>query len=454
MALTEDELQNQWKNAIDIIEKTRVFVDSLGGSGQEFDKLINRGITGGGLEGEYTPEGLMAWASGYRSQLSSLLDSGFIYEAIAPCILEYGQYIASVNGTGSNYGSVPALMSTIYDHFINSSPKEEVASRNISFDIGRSVTGTGNGQISRLTKDENDYTMEACHVEHKVFRCIQDENSGAKEFAEVFEFHGEARGKDNLNLSSFGSGELESTTIVNRNAGSGTGGSLLKNSSFSAFDSTLGDSRWGDWTLVSGTVPAAQDATYYYNTYPGASTDAALKATADFRIKQPLSEMRRTRLNPDSPYFLRVMVNGSQHSAAGGTFHLYLGGSSPKSTSIAISGLSAGWNEVIIALDKQCWFKEFNAGDCDVGFEWGGRSGGSLLVDDMIFCEMDFIDGHYWVCRMNHATPVSWKVDDEIDFTDTGGAPSTGKINYYLWRAGLGYLPHDSAAGDATFGDP
>ena len=453
MALTDVEIHHQWRNAIDIIEKTRIFIDGLGGTGQEFDKLFNNANASGGLEGDYTPEGLTAWAASYRSHLSASLDSGFIYDAIAPCILEYAGILKGADALGNNFESVPALMNSLYDYFAANS--KYVESREIAYDTSGTVVGTGNGNIARLIKDENDFDIEATHVERKTFRCIQDQNSGAKKNAEVFEFIGEQRSKDNLNVVTFGSGELESTTIINRNAGSGSGGSLLKNSSFSDYDSTAGDSAWTNWTKVSGTIPAAQDTTYYYTTYPGASTDAALKATADFRIKQPLSDMRRTRLDPDSPYFLRVMVNGSQHSATDGTFHLYLGGSSPKSTSIAINSLSAGWNEVIIALDKHCWFKEFNAADCDIGFEWGGRASGSLLVDDLIFCEMDYIDGHYWVMRQNAATATAWKVDDYVWVEDSQDDDEEGKIQYYLWRAGLGYLPHvTQASGAATFADP
>ena len=48
-------------------------------------------------------------------------------------------------------------------------------------------------------------------------------------------------------------------------------------------------------------------------------------------------------------------------------------------------------------------------------------------------------------------TPVAWALDDTLEFTDTGGAAATAKIQYWLWVAGLGYLPTDASP---TFTDP
>ena len=445
-APTEDEVQSQWRKAVDIIDQTRVYADGLAGGGQEFDTLVQA------LEGDFTPDALSTWASAYREGLSQLVDPSIIFDAIAPCILEYGQVLKTAGAIGSGYEDIVQLKIAIYEHFISASPPEFVESRAMTYG-SQTVTGTGDGTISRLTVDENAFDLEACHAEKKVFRCRQDQNSGVKELAEVFEMVAETRSRDNLLHNSFGSGSSRSTLIQNRNGGSGTnGGSLLKNSSFSDY-SVAATNDFTGWELVSGTVPT-QDTTNSYLTFPNAGTDASMQFSTSARLKQSLSDMRVSGgLNSFRPYFLRAMVNADIGvTASGGSFVLHLGN---KSLSTAITAIAGnGWLEIKMPLDKDLWFKNFNEDDFNIEVEWTGASSGTLLVDDLIFSEWDAIDGTFWICRMNDATPVSWLVDDEIAFTDSQADTTKGKINYYLWRIGLGYLPHSTGSPTITFADP
>ena len=65
------------------------------------------------------------------------------------------------------------------------------------------------------------------------------------------------------------------------------------------------------------------------------------------------------------------------------------------------------------------------------------------------------MDGTYWVARMNDPSPTPWVVDDELKFSDSQASDTAGKINYYLFRAGLRPLPHDTiVSGLITFADP
>ncbi len=436
---TEAEVQDQWRKAIDIVEQTRVFADGLCGDGEEFYDLLSA------LEGEFTPDALASWAASFRAGLSSMVDGSVVYDAIAPCVLEYGQVLKSANATGSNYETVPDLMRAIYEHFAGG--LERVETRALALDIDGAKVGTGNGEISRLITDENDHMIEACHVERKVFRCRRDQNSGTKEYAEVFELIGVTRSRDNLLLNSFGSGGTLQAGVRNSNAGTGEGGSMLKNSSFSSYD-TANDNDFTGWEYVAGTVPT-QDLAVYYPSIVSTPASAVFSTTG--RIKQSLSDLRRGRLNPNRPYFLRAMVRkDSGVTASGGNFIMHLGS---RSVSQTILGLAAGWNEVIIPLDQYCWFKKFNQDDFNVEIEWTSASTGTLHVSDLILTEMTFIDGHWWVARMNAASPDSWLVDDEITFVDTQADATAGKIQYNLWRAGLGYLPH-ATGGAITFTDP
>ena len=455
MALTEDQLQDQWTKAVDILEQTRVFADSLVGASSEFEVLTSA------LKGEFTPDALAVWAQQQRASLSSMIDPSRIYDAIAPCVLDYGKVLQAANKIGSGYETVPELMVAIYEYFAGGS--ERVESRLITLDIAQSRTGTGDGEMSRLIVDENNFQIDAVHVERKKWRCRRDQNTGVKKHAEEFEMVGETRSRDNLLNATHGSGSTQSVAIRNKNAGGGTAGSLLRNSSFSSYDAAA-TNKFTNWERVSGTE--AIQSTLYYATYPGADTNASMLmgvsgASGTARYKQTLANMRVAKLNPNRPYFLRAMVNavaGPGANGAGGNFVLHLGS---QTVTVALSAIvsAGGWYEVMLPLNTNSWFKNFALGatsdDFDVEVEWTGWSAGDLLIDDVILCELDPVDGTWWVLRMNDATPVAWVVDDELEFLDTqsaGSGAAGGLINYYLFRAGLGYLPH--ATSSITFADP
>jgi len=454
MALTEDQIQDQWRKAIDIVEQTRVYADTLAGASNEFEVLTSA------LKGQFTPDMLATWQAQFRAGLSALVSSSRIFDAIAPCILDYGKVLQAAGSVGSNYETVEDLITAIYEHFAAGS--ERVESRGIVLDIAQTKTGTGDGEISRLIIDERGYQMDAVTVEAKVFRCRRDQNSGVKKHAEEFELIGETRSRDDLEIVTHGSGALQSLALRNRNAGGGTAGSLLRNSSFSSYDVTATD-RFTSWEFVAGTE-AIQDenAARFYATYPGADTDASMlmgvsAASGTARYKQTLANMRIASLNPFRPYFLRAMVNrdaGPGAQGAGGSFKLRLG---DEVVSKDLSTFATGWNEVMLPLNADSWFKNFALGatsnDFDVEVEWAGWTSGDLLIDDLIFCELVPLDGTWWVARMNDPSPTPWVVDDELAFADTQSDTNAGKINYNLWRAGLGYLPH-TTGGSITFADP
>jgi len=446
-APTEDQVQAQWRAAVDIIDQTQVYADTLLGNSQEFDVLI------ASLKGDFTPGSLAAWADNFRAGLSSLVDPQFVYQALAPCILEYGQVLKAGGFIGSGYETVDLLIAAIYERF-NTATKEYVESRAITFDLSQTASGTGNGEITRLTTDENGFDIENCTVEAKRFRCVRDQNSGVKENAEEFIMLGETRSKDHLQLHSFGTGDTFRRLLYNRNAGSTGAGSLLRNSSFESYDATATND-FTYWQLVSGTVPT-QDVggvlnTDYYNSFPGASTNYSLTAAAAFRIKQDRADLRRTTLDPRKPYFLRVMCK-TDSGTPDGSVTIHMGSHSESVLSATITA-AGDWYEVFIPMSQNSWFKNFNEDDLNIELEWSGTTG-VMLFDDMIFCEMTQIDGTWWVCRHNDATPAAWIRDDVLLFTDTQADTTKGKINYYLHRAGLGYLPHSTGTPTITFTDP
>lgn len=439
---TEDEVQAQWRAGIDIIDQFQVFTDGLAADSQEFDVLV------AALEGDFTFDGLTQWLAGYRTNMSDLLDSGIIRDMHTSVILEYGKVMQAAGSIGSGLESIEELMEAIYEHFI--SVPEYVESRAISFDTSQALTGTGNGELSRLNVDENGFDIENCHVETKTFRCMRDQNSGVREFEEEFLMFGETRSRDNILWHSFGSGDLERKFINNQNAGAGNWGSIARNSSFESYD-VDNTNDFTFWELVSGTVPT-QSTSEHYLGFPGDTNTHSLTAAADFRLKQSLINLRRQSLTPNVPFFIRVMVKDAG-SASGGNVVLHLGSKSVTVSIATIAG-SGGWYEVLIVPGENSWFKNINQDDFNIEFEWSGRSTGTLLFDDLIFCEMTQIDGLWWVLRNNDSTPVSWLKDDEIKYGDTQADITKGKINYHLFRAGLGYLPSSTGTPTITFVDP
>lgn len=463
---TEAEIQSMITNCVDILEKHRVYSDATATAAGELDVLEQS------LEGEYGPR-IAEVSAGFRAGLSDLVSDGQALAFLEPLIFEYAKFISDNpgSGTGSGSGADDAffLMGALYEHMVNNSLTVE--SRAITYDstattsngFGGAVVGTG--AIQRLTVDSHANNMEAAAVEKKVFRCFEDQNTGAKEEGELFSVMGEAPSQDFLGkniadvLGQLGNGDLG--TIRSLNAGTGTGGSLLNNSSFSTFDSTATPKFSGWAQTITGTTAAVGDITQstgtavtdYYRSYPNASTDAALKITgggsADdlYIFTQTLADMRVASVDANTPYFLRLMYKSD--GTAVGTLKLRLG-----STEVTVTVAGTTWLELLIPADKDTWARNFNQDGFGIDIEWASTAaGGVLLIDDVIFAPYTLIDGTYWAIRQTHATgPLPWLRDDTLELTDTGGAPATAEIQYWLYRSGLGYLP--STTGTPTWTEP
>ncbi|HXI82132.1 MAG TPA: hypothetical protein VNM34_15095 [Verrucomicrobiae bacterium] len=443
---TEAEIQSQWRAAIDVLETSRNFYDgTLAGGGGKFDVLLQL------LEGDYTPFELAGFVTSFRAAISNTITPNAAFGVHRAALFEYARILKNdaTVGFGSGFRNESELFRALYEWFV--AKGLSVKSRAITY-AGAVAGGAnvGNGAMSRLTVDENNFPLEACFVEKKAFRCRQDQNSGVQKEAETFEFVGSAASADALLRSSFGSGESSRTLIVSGNAGAGSGGSLLTNSSFSEFNASS-TPKFTAWDELAGSAGVGQDTSTFYRSFPNASVDASLKLTAGsgtITLRQTTLNMRTPRLDVNTPYFLRAMVNKTPGTAVGGSFTIRLGS---QSTTVTIASLAAGWNEVLIPIGQNNWFRRFNKDGWDIQVEWSTPTSGYLLVDDLLFAPFWFVDGTWWYLRQNAGAPVRWLVDDVLTFTDTGGAPATGKIQYWLWVSGLGYLP---SSGSPTFTDP
>lgn len=449
-APTEAEIQAQWRNAVNVLETIRNFADgTVVPAGGLLDVLEQS------LEGTYTARNIPAASARVRSALSSIVNASTASALLDPILLEYGTLISQTpsTGYGGSYTGTPAILRALYENFASTTPTPKtVQTRAITFDTTQTAAAgnVGNGALTRLTEDAYGYPMEAVYVETKAFRCRADAQSGTKAGAELFEMLGEASSIDALLLGSTGSGTRRRATIVNKNAGSGNGGSDLTNGSFSTYDAAASP-KFSGWTETAGGANIVQDTTNFYRSFPNATTDASLRingGSGTVTLSQTLANMRISSLLRETPYFFRVMVNADIGSAVGGNIVIRFGATTK---AIAVSDLDPGWNEITLDPGQGCWFRNFNEPNFDVQIEWATSTSGYLLVDDCIVAPWDLIDGTYWCLRQNDDVPVDWAYDDLLTFTDTGGAPGTGKIQYWLWLMGLGYLP---SSGTPTFTDP
>ena len=452
--ITEAELIGQWKAAVDIMETFRVHADDTLVKADGTGKLA---ILEDAVSGEFTPAALTAAADSFRGGLSALLDPSVVREFIDPILFEYGRIIdQDVGGDtfGGGYATPDLILESLYEFFVKNA--QTITSRAISFQAVAITTAVGNGVISRLTVDENNFELEACTVEKKHFRCRADQNSGTEKYAEVFEHLGQQASKDNLLQGFTGSGLSSTAFLTSRHAGGSDGGSLLNNGSFSDF-ATAGSPKFASWDQVfTGGATASGIAQHLtvadlYRSFPGETTAGALDLTVNdaghtISLRQTLKNLNAGSLRRDRPYFLRVMLRKDiGGTATGGTVKLTLGS---RSVTIAVSAMTAGWQELVLPLDQNSWFVNFNQDEDDGGIveiEWSAGLTNSILFDDMIFSELNLIDGTYWNMRLNAAVPVAWLVDDELTVTDAYDTVfGLGKLQYYM-KLGYGrYLPHQS----------
>ncbi len=421
------EIQAQGRNAVDIIEDLRAHFDST--------QLTQLDTLNQSLEGDFTPDALSSWATTVRGQMSAMLSPSILQAFWIPVLREHGKFINVPERL-----DVSTLLRRIYDWMDDNS--EAVETRNITYATPSAGGGnTGNGSLKRCTKDERNYDIESCHVEAKTLECVFDANSGTRKHAEVFEMRGVESSIDLLGLA--GSGERFKGQIISKHSGSGAGGSLLPNSSFDAYNSGGTTDKFAGWTMDAAGL-CDQDTTNFYRTAPGASTSGSLRFLQNGTINVILRS-RNIRLSKEIPYGLRVMFN-RQVGGADGTLTIALGS---QTTNVAMAA-QTGWNELMIPLDTNSYFDNFNEDDLDVAITLSGGATFGLLIDDVILAPLPKVDGTFWWLT---GGDTAWLVDDVFTMTDSGGAAGTGKLNYWLWRAGLGYLPHASG-GSITWTDP
>lgn len=315
------------------------------------------------------------------------------------------------------------MLDRLYDHFIDTG--QRIASR--IFVFGAAVAGgsnAGDGVLNRLAENEDGLCIENAHSETKTVVCTSDQTSGADKHEEIFEIRGGAAGKDALEVS--GSGRTTEIKALSARD------SILGNPSFSRFSGTIAAlTALTDWTPTTALSNFTLDETNFYRDFVGDTTPRSVIFGANDTLSQAMS-VRRRSLSPGVPYFFQVAYN-REIAGADGTLTISLG---TQSVSVALAA-QTGWNILVLPVDKNLFYKNFNEQDLDVSIQVSGGATFGLRVDDVILAPMTQVDGTWWAL-VGGATP--FLRDDEFASTDSESS-TYGVIQRWLWRSFGRYLP-------------
>ena len=429
---TYDELVTQLKARVHIIEE---FYKAVSTGASSFVTLQD--TLAQAAEGDFL-DAMLASVASDRASISAILSPGNIKAALAPIFRMLGKHVMAVPET-----DVDSLFVRFYDYCITNS--KNVNSRDITFGSVSSVTGTGNGTIHRCTADDTGNSIESITPEAIIAECVADQNSGAIKHQETFQFRGASPSRDFVLVT--GSGAKANINAVSAKDSL----RLLSNPSFSQYSGTAAATSTPsdptaitNWT-VSDIADFQADIDVAYRGFDGDSSPTALRFQDNATCSQILADTTRARLNPNVPYFLQVAVY--RESNCDGSVILRMGATN---RTVAMSSLSNGaWNLVTVTSspDSTNYLKSFNEDSLDIKFELTSRTTGSLLIDDVIFAPMTNFAGTFYIVV---GGSTAFLRDDKLNWTDS----ETGAVvQYWLYRAGLGYLPSDNS-GSETITDP
>lgn len=427
---SEGEVQAQLKAGVHPLEEVRKFgnVNAENWVGLE-DAAVQT------LESDYANQIAAALANA-RRQLAGVISRAQAAQIIRPLLLSYIVHVVGKAAPGSDQ----EMFDILYRWFFDES--ESVKTRAFTFNSpAAGGSNVGNSSILRVTKDENNFDLEAATAEAKEARCIRDRNTGTGLDQEIFRFRGAPEGRDALQLA--GSGGTKDVHVSNWQQ------SLLQNTSFESFSGTITAptdiTSWTANVAVSGTTYSLSEANVYRQ-MQGITTPRALNIKTTSNLTQKLSTFNR-KLDPLRPYFLQIAWNRQVGSATGDLL-IRLGA---QSNTVAVAA-QTGWQilRAPTTFGQNNWYKAFDEQDLDISIEWT-RTAGELLIDDVLLVPFTLFDGT-WYAIVANATGATahapFLKDDIFTWSDT----EVGAIlQYWFWRAFGRYLPHSGAP---TITDP
>jgi len=425
---TEAQIQAEISAAIAVFEESRKYFH-VNSSGALSNYIARESTFFASTDGDFSTlsrQGL----SNFRAGLNSIISRASLQSVLDPLLRNYAKVVGTITETDPL-----GILRRLYDRFTDNTLS--VDSREITFGTPAAGSNIGDGIINRLTRDSRAQLVENVTVEAKRADCVFDQNTGADEHEEIFEFRGQDPEIDFLQVT--GSGDSARIQAVSaRN-------SLVLNPSFSDFGGTIGtltDLTSWDVSLISAFT---LDEVNFYRGFPGDSTPRALQFTVNGYVEQLFSE-NSIRLEQEIPYYCQIAYNRSVGSCDG-TLILTLGN---VQTSVTLAAQS-GWQILRIPIGSSNWPRVFANGDAmKLRIQLTGRTTGTLLVDDVIFTPFTPFDGT-WYCVVGGANPFIGNHHDTFTWTDT--AVDAAVIQYWLWRAYGFYLPHNNVGGE-TWTDP
>lgn len=341
------------------------------------------------LEGDFLPNAYTAELSSWRRNLSDAIAPERAYRIWVAWLREVCRIANLPEGSS---GNVVDMAARVHRYMHDNS--YTFNDRNLTVAATGSAGGSnvGNGTLSVLAVDWEGYNLQCPTAETKTWECVRDQNLGQLKGNEVFQVRGQDRSKDWLDWT--GSGIL--TTAYAMHAGSGTGGSVLRNSSWDSAFSGTGTDKIPGWTIAGTASKITADTSNTYRAAPGASTSQALAfendAAATNQVYQALSSTRISALGERTPWQCQVAYKHSAGSITG-TLNVKLGN---QTLAVDLSGATTAWQIASLPYDKNLYYRNWKEDAPDIEVEVVNLSAGTLYVDDLIFAPLTLVDGLWW----------------------------------------------------------
>ena len=404
-----------------------------------YDGMVNAGIG----EGVYTPDAI-GLAKTDMAVLASIMSRAALQARWRPFLREI---VKIATGDSPRVGVSDAILLEVTRKYMVDNSKS-IKTRALTLNAPTVTSATGNGTVRRLTVDKDGSTMEAVNVETLTFETESDQNSGAKEHAEVFRVTGLTPGQIGANNALQWVGSGINTTIASVHARTSR---ILRNSSFDTNSvSSSGDALASTTTITNWVVSTAASwkaystSVYVYRGYPGAPTTKwGLECIASDDITQTiLTANKGAQFNSRVPYFVRIAWK--RLTSATGNLTIAVG--SQSSVVTIGSGTNGVWNHLFVALGTKNHFDNFNRAALAVVITVDTLATGTVVIDDLVLAPMSLIGGSWYVID---GGDTAWLKGDKWTSTTTEG--TRGKNGYWLWRAfgGVGWLPPSGAPTEA-----
>ena len=318
-APTETELQTMIANAVNVEQHFREYLSI---NADNFITDENTLITS--LETEYADQ-VTSGLAGVRAGLSGAASRGAGRSMVDPLLREYARTILNTTETDGT-----AIMRRLYDHFIDNSLT--VSSRVFAFGTAAAGGGnTGDGVLSRINTDDENFSIENQTPDAKVSNCISDRFSGRPIHQEQFEIFGEAAERDALRVTGSGKSGIINALSANDSA------NFISNPSFSEFSGPIAaPTAIVNWTPLNAIGNFELDQTTIYRSFDGDATPTAVKYKANDKLSQAFSVLN-ANFNPAIPIYVQIAFNRST-GGADGTLTLRWGSQSASVALVAQSG--------------------------------------------------------------------------------------------------------------------